>query len=494
MQLPFTKEEWGQPHFFKDIPVPVWPKNTLPIDVENFVREVSISTETPEELSVMIALSVIATASQSKYQVVVKEGYAEPTNIWAVVALPPASRKTSVYKLFTAPLREWEKERKLELEPQIIQAESLQKTIEARLKGLRLQAGKVTDDDEYQKIQATIEKIERDLQPIPKAPQIWASDVTNEQLGVIMSQNDESMSILSDEGGIFDIIGGLYSDGRSNIDLLLQAHSSGPVRVDRGSRPPIFMERATLTMGLTVQPEVIKRLSGNKSYRGRGLIGRFLYVMPRSNIGARNLDAPPIRQEVKAVFNASIKAILNHPVPSNQDDGSKTHSLYLDEKAFSKWLQHARCIESLMHEDLGILSHMTDWAGKLSGAIARIAALIHISRHAKGHPWQHKITLEDMTAAIQIGHALQGHAIIFFNILSENEAETLSRSILRWIGTESKTTFTRREAYKRHSSSSIEQVTESLNVLVEANYLHYCKKKTGGRSSDTYTVNPNFLE
>ena len=34
-----------------------------------------------------------------------------------------------------------------------------------------------------------------------------------------MAANNEAMAVLSDEGGIFDILSGLYSDGKANIDL-----------------------------------------------------------------------------------------------------------------------------------------------------------------------------------------------------------------------------------------------------------------------------------
>lgn len=41
------------------------------------------------ELSAMLALAVVATASQKKYQVQIKEGYHEPTNLWTIGILPP---------------------------------------------------------------------------------------------------------------------------------------------------------------------------------------------------------------------------------------------------------------------------------------------------------------------------------------------------------------------------------------------------------------------
>jgi len=50
-----------------------------------------------------------------------------------------------------------------------------------------------------------------------------------------MADNDEKMSVLSDEGGIFDILAGRYNGGIPNLDLFLQSHSGSSVRVDRGS-------------------------------------------------------------------------------------------------------------------------------------------------------------------------------------------------------------------------------------------------------------------
>ncbi len=133
---------------------------------------------------------------------------------------------------------------------------------------------------------------------VPAYRQLWTTDITLEHLGTIMSLNQESMAVLSDEEGILDILSGLYSDGKANIDVFLQAHATSPSRVDRGSRDPIFLNRPLLTMGLTVQPQIIQVICVNKTFRGRRLPGCFLYVMPKSRIGLRMLEEPPISSEV----------------------------------------------------------------------------------------------------------------------------------------------------------------------------------------------------
>jgi Protein of unknown function (DUF3987) len=187
-----------------------------------------------------------------------------------------------------------------------------------------------------------------------------------------MAANDDAMAILSDEGGIFDILSGLYSDGKANIDLLLQGHTATPVRVDRGSRPPVFMQNPVITMGLTIQPQVLANICKSKTFRGRGLLARFLYVVPKSNIGNRTLSEPPMNRENLLQFQNAIKSILNQPHLDEKDKGNK-YTLLLSTLAYEKWLEYAKLVEKLMGDEIGLFAHITDWAGKLLGAIAGVA-------------------------------------------------------------------------------------------------------------------------
>jgi hypothetical protein len=148
----------------------------------------------------------------------------------------------------TSPLKEWEK--KTLFNPIIQSATSKRKTSEARLKELRNTASKVQDEKKYPVSQQQIESLEKELPEVPTYPQLWTSDVTPEQLGSIMAANGEAISVLSDEGGIFDILSGLYSDRKANIDLFLQAHAGSSVRVDRKSGPPVFMDLRPLKLDM----------------------------------------------------------------------------------------------------------------------------------------------------------------------------------------------------------------------------------------------------
>lgn len=488
-----SNTRWNAPLSLEGPPLAPWPENVFPEPFNLYIKELARSTETPIELAAMLTLAVVAASVQKKYDIQIKPDYTEPVNIWPVIILPPASRKSKVYSEITYPLRKWERERKEEIEPQIKSAESKRKTGEVRLKELRSLAAKA-DECEFKTIQNNIEILERELGDIPTCPQLWTSDVTPEHLATIMATNGEAMAILSDEGGIFDILSGLYSDGKANIDLFLQSHSASSVRVDRGSKPPIFMQRATLTMGLTVQPEVIRTICRNKTFRGRGLLGRFLYAMPRSNIGLRNFNEEPMNSHASEDYQASIQAILSHPF--NCINGKQgQHILKMTQEAYEKWLNYAKTVEGMMGEEIGFLSHITDWAGKLPGAISRMAALLHIMRYAHTNPWNHLIQIEDIASAIKIGHTLINHALNVFDLFHQDNAMQIAKCIFQWLKQEKIKQFTRRECQRKFRRYKKVDLLPAIEILKENEILREIEMLAErGRPSDNFEVNPLLFD
>lgn len=490
-----SNNEWTPP-----LPLPEgvsllpWPSAVFPEPFEMFVQELSRATETPIELAAMVTLSTVATLAQNKYEVQVKEDYSEPLNIWTATVLPPASRKTKVYTVTTKPLRDWETEQKTLMEPTIVTLESKKKTLDARIKHLRGNAARAKNEQEFQQQQILIEELEKEIQETPAYPQIWTGDITPEHLGTIMAANGEAMAILSDEGGVFDILSGLYSDGKANIDLFLQSHAASPVRVDRGSRPPIILQRPVLTLGLTIQPHTLSTICKNKTFRGRGLLGRFLYVIPKSNIGKRKLDIPSMTAEVKIQYEKKIKSIFKHHFDSNNHPDRIT-KIPLNPEAYSKWLEYAKLVESLMGEEIGLLSHITDWAGKLPGAVARISGLLHVMRHADTSPMECEIVLEDMEAAVKISHCLVNHALAVFDLIEKDCSLEIAQLIIRWLKENRFQDFTFRKCQRKFRRYKKDSLRSGIDLLKEHEYLkEWQLKPEAGRPSDVFDVNPHLYE
>jgi hypothetical protein len=486
--------DWQAPINLESAKLPPWPDNVFPGSIQDFVTALSESTETPPELSAMMVLAAISACAQGKYRVRVKEDYFEPVNIWTCAALPPGSRKTSVQMAATAPLSNWEKLQREEIEPAIKTAQADDATIRERLNYLRKAASK-TDGAEFEQLKNEIADIEASLPDIPKAPQIWAQDVTPENLGTIMTDNGEQMAILSDESGIFDILGGRYSGGIPNLDLFLQGHAGSPVRVNRGSRPPVFMQSPTLTMGLSPQPDVLRGLTDKPSFRGRGLLGRFLYVLPPSNLGYRTLNASPMFPDYRARYDGILTGILNQEMASNDQGEPCKHILKITDDALQAWKSFAHKIEAGMREG-GTFAHLTDWAGKLPGAVVRIAALLHITRYALVKPWEKEIGIDDMEAALRIADALSAHALVVFDLMGADPALDGARHVLRWIEREGKTEFTFRDCHYAHKSrykrtADLEPV---IDVLIERHFIRPRVVKVSHRPSRILEVNSGILK
>lgn len=481
---------WETPAGIEAAPTPSWPDSVFPGDVQNYVTALSESTETPPELAGMVALAVLATVCQGRYRVRIKPDYFEPLQLWPACVLEPGNRKSEIFTKATSPLSKWETWQKEQLASKIAEAESEHATITERIKHLRAEAKKAKGE-EFDKLKREIRDTEQTLPEIPTYPQLWAADVTPEHLGTIMAENEQRMAILSDEGGIFDTIAGRYSGGVPNLDLFLQGHAGSPVRVNRGSRPPVSMNHPCLTVGLTPQPDVIRSLSNNPGFRGRGLLARFLFTVPRSLIGERTGDTPFLPVRLSERWERIVTAILAKAT-ANDDDGNKVaHVLKLSPGAWGAWRKQEKVVE-LMLADGGLLADIRDWGGKLMGATARIAAVLHCARFAEVDPTPLEIGIEDMEAALRLAKCLTSHALIVFDMMGAEPALDDARRVLKWIQREQMPEFTFRNCHYAHKTrfKRAEDLEPAMNVLEERGYIRRRMEKVSHRPSKIYEVNP----
>jgi hypothetical protein len=356
-------EDWEPPVSLDAAIIPPWPTNIFPPDVQAFVDALSKSTETPPELASMMTIAVLGVAAQGKFRVRIKTDYVEPLSLWTCCALQSGNRKTAVWQAATAPLSQWERERRTELEPNIEHAQSDVKTLQSRVDALRTRAAKAKDPHDVGILRQEIKDTEALMPDVPVLPQVWAADVTPENLAVIMAENHECMSLLSDEGGMLDMFAGRYSNGIPNLDVYLQGHAGSPVRVNRGSRAAVFLERPALTIGICPQPDVVRALADKPGFRGRGLLARFLYAMPVSNLGRRTGNAPPLPDHVRDGYSDTVRAMLARDWNVDAEGRPCAHVLKLAPEAFAAWTAFVNQNEGGMAEG-GTYSHITDWASK----------------------------------------------------------------------------------------------------------------------------------
>ena len=180
------------------------------------------------------------------------------------------------------------------------------------------------------------------------------------------------------------MLAGKYSStGMGNFDLWLKAHDEENHRVDRKGSESFTVERPSLTAVLTVQPEVIKGLASKPGFRGRGLLGRFLYSMPESLVGSRAYADVPISEKAQNLWKLVVRAVFR--LDPGTAAGLGPPELLVGGEALEVWRMSADKTEAAQAEG-GTLAQMSDWASKLAGQVARIAGVLHCSTHAMHSP------------------------------------------------------------------------------------------------------------
>src|SRR5208282_3332777 len=100
--------EWTTPIPLTGEPHPC-PPNLLPGALGEFAESLSAHTETPRELAALMCLAVTSASVAGRCEIAVREGYAEPLNLFVAVALESGTRKTAVVSAARQPLIEFER-------------------------------------------------------------------------------------------------------------------------------------------------------------------------------------------------------------------------------------------------------------------------------------------------------------------------------------------------------------------------------------------------
>jgi replicative DNA helicase len=485
-----SRDRWQQPRPLAEVQVPIFPVVALPDWLCEFVEAEALATQTPPDLAAMLGLAVCAAAAARKVEVQVKEGWREPINLWPVVALPPGSRKTAVFRDVTRPIEEFETERSEQLAPSIAESQARRRITETALKRAEDRAAnaKPMGRDELIAVATTLAR-ELAEAAVPVAPRLVVDDCSPERLATLLRDHGR-IAVLSPEGDAFDIMAGRYSSGTPNLGVYLRGHAGDTLRVDRVNRPPEHVERPALTMGLAVQPDVLRGLVDKPSFRGRGLLGRFLYAIPESTVGCRLIDPDPVPAHVTARYRHELRRLLT------LDCQAQPHVLAFGDEARAIFRDFEATLEPRLAEGAE-LGGIADWGAKLAGAIARIAAVIHLADSREETPWDMEVTAATVQRAIKIANYLVPHALAAFALMGSNEEVEEARHLLAWIEKRGVTEFTKREAFEgtKGRFRRADALDRPLGILIEHGFIkhqpHQERTGPGRKPSPGYDVHPS---
>jgi replicative DNA helicase len=274
--------------------VPAFPVEVLPGWLGDYVAAVATATQTPHDLAGMLALAVLATVAAGAVEVQPRPGWREPLCLFIAVGMDAGTRKSSVFTAMSRPVADFERDQAAAALPAITETATLRRIADQAAATAEAAAGKApANQQEEARAEAIARAAEASALVVPPLPRWLVDDATPEALAGLLATYGR-IALLSPEGDVFDQMAGRYSQAGPNLGVYLKGHAGDLLKVDRRGRPPEYVERPCLTIGLTVQPEVLRGLASRPEFGGRGLLARFLYSLPASLVGHRQPGAPPV--------------------------------------------------------------------------------------------------------------------------------------------------------------------------------------------------------
>ena len=483
--------EWPAPTIPGALNTPEVPADLLPGVWGQMAKSVSESTQTPAVMSVLCALGVLGALLQNRY-VVDTGGHREVLAFWGLSVSASGTRKSSVMGAFQAPLLGWEKSLADRMRRPIARNEAVRSTTLKRIEALKQQAGKA-DENELSRLRDDIEALELSIPEEIRPPLLFTEDVTPETLQRLLAENGGRMSILSDEPGIFRILGGLYGGGGggASLEVFLKSYTGSALKVARAART-VFVASPCLSMALMIQPDLVAELAGSNQFRGSGLMARFWYGVPHSNVGRRDVrQRRRISNELRDAYSAAVFALMDG-YPSEDAGDRQTRLLTLSESAEELWLDFSQEVEDQLIEG-GALDAVRDWASKLPGAVARVAGLLELCEVGLQ---VEQVSHSAMDRAIRLARLLTEHARAAFGMLGADVVEADANALLSWVRANHLQEFATRDAMRAMDSrfKTAAKLGKAIDKLKQLDCVRtYQRKNQGARPTTVIQVNPACL-
>jgi hypothetical protein len=460
-------DDWREPMPIELPSLPAFPVDAMPEPLRSWIAAVAEECQVPPELPALLALAVCGGMVARRMEMVAGGCWREPLNLYVACLLEPAHRKSAVFKRAMEPVRRIEHELREAEAPEVARAEADRRMREKELAALEKKgAGGCGESREAARNLAA----EMALEPIPSLPKLIVDDATAEVVEMTLATQGGRLIVAGAEGGLFDVMGGRYSGGAANLDVFLKGHAGDDLRVDRVSRGSLMVDRCCLSLCYAIQPAVIQGLGARREFRGRGLIGRFLYAVPESLLGVRRINPVAMPESVAANYGELVRRLW--VCSQGVDPGPAL--LSWSPSADARFIQWQGEVESWLGSD-GRLAELRDWGGKLAGLTARLAGILHLISIVDPEPWREPVGLPAVDAAITLSRWAVPHAQAVLGLMCGGDRCVDDAIYLRrWLRSLDCPEFSRRDA-QQHGRARFdgapERLDEALELLVERGWI-----------------------
>lgn len=390
---------WDTPSLPAEPVPPPFPVHALPDWAQQHAIAAADQVQVPVDLTAMLVIGSLAAAATGRATVQVSPNWSEPVNLYLVTAMRSGSGKSAAEKLCCGWLRSWQAERLAERLDEYELARRIAKVAEKR--AAEVEKSMITGNKTSSDLRQALTELDAARDAVPELPRLLADDATPEAVANLLAAHGERLAIMSTEADLFDMVLKGKPGQRANLNVYLKAWSGDQMIRDRkgGSETgpeSTTLERPLMTISVTVQPSVLRRLFADDEMVGRGFAARFMFALPPDLIGRRDqgrrFDDTPLPG--RATYETTATALADR-----WGSWRSTALIHLEPDAAAMLRSFLIELEPHLvvggrHERLG------EWVNKLHGSIARYAGVLHLAEH---HSPSTPIDADTMARAIDLG-------------------------------------------------------------------------------------------
>lgn len=415
-----------------------------------------------------------------------KRDHTEPLVLDALTVAEPSFKKSPVISMVKRPYIQFAHDWNEDNKQNIFKSQAERKLLEGKLEALEKKKDVTADE---------IAKLQTELSNIPQTNfrRIVVDDITPESLVHQLEENG-TLLMISDEAGMLGNFSGRYSNNVPNLDLLLKSWNGETYISDRATRGSIVLKKPYMSICLACQPYVFDNMINNSAFRGSGLIARFLYCFPVSNIGSRRYDTSPVPENVAENYKNLVYKLLSKKFNYHDE---KEQYLHFDSKAYGEFVQYYNdYIEPQLVTDMAFCK---DWGGKFHGLILRLCGIIHCVKCAlnDANPIENRVGIDTFCNAVEIGEYFREQAIYAYSLGDVDIATVKAERVLNKIRSKHITQIRQNDLHHLCRSTlfkNVQDFGETIDMLEECKYI---RRVTGkGSNNKTVTdiiVNPYFF-
>jgi hypothetical protein len=458
---------------------------------EGLAREIQV----PVDLPCMLIPPIVSATIAQKFTIEIRGRWRETTPIWTMTVLDSGERKSGTLRRLTDPVHEWERDEAERLRPLIAEEQERREIMEKERTNKRRAAGEGDADAEARALELARQLAELSDR---EAPSLVITDATSEAIVEMMVGNGERALVATPEADAFDVMMGRYSEGQPNLGIWLSGYSGDRVRVRRRGNKTSYLDRPHLCVAASVQPEAVRGLLGNRVARGRGLLARYCWSVPRGMVGRREVGAPCVDERYEMAYVTAIRRLLQVPL----DLALPPRVIRLSPEALELFTAFEREVEHQLGQGGG-LCDQRQWGAKLCGAVARIGLSMHCletvgrgSAHSAGSAPD--LSPETMGAALAWSPYLIAHERIATGIIGSDPVVAAAERVLGWLERTGLAEFSVRDCFSAVRGQFIPRaidLDDPLRLLAELGHIRPLPRpdrtgQPGQPPSPRFEVNP----